>query len=257
MKFERLLHIIILFAILCLPALSFADSRAQGLFAKANTLYTKGRYDQAFKTYKQLSDEGYQSAALFFNMGNASYKNGDIALAILYYERAHKLAPGDEDISFNLKYTNLKTTDKVDEAPELFLTRWWKGIILSLPLATLSVWSIVFILVASGILIVYFFAGSVAIKKASFYLACLFLFAGICLIFLANRQQSYFDDHRQAIIFSPSVDVKNSPVERSATHFILHDGTKVDLLENSNGWLKIKLANGSEGWIPKDAAKEI
>ena len=257
MKFKRLLHIIILFAILCLPALSFASNQAQEVFIKANAFYAKAQYNDALKTYKQLEDEGYQSATLYFNMGNASYKNGDIAPAILYYERAHKLAPGDEDINFNLKYANLKTTDKVDEAPELFLTRWWKGIILSLPLAMLSVWSIIFVLAASGTFILYFFAGSVVIKKVSFYAACLFLFAGVCLIFVSNRQVNYFDDHRQAIIFSPSVDVKNGPVERSVTLFVIHDGTKVDLLENNNGWLKIKLANGSEGWIQKDAAKEI
>lgn len=257
MKFDRLLYIIILFAILCLPSPSFAESPEEDLFAKANTFYTKGQYDDAFKTYKQLADKGYQSATLYFNMGNASYKNGDIASAILYYERAHKLDPGDEDISFNLKYANLKTTDKIDEAPELFLSRWWKGVILRLPLTTLSVWSIVFVLGASGTLILYFFAGSIIVKKASFYAASSCLFIGICLIFVANRQVSYFDDHRQAIIFSPSVDVKNGPVERSATQFVIHDGTKVDLLENDNGWLKIKLANGSQGWIPKDAAIEI
>jgi tetratricopeptide (TPR) repeat protein len=257
MRFKRSLHLLVFFVLLGLPALSFADDQAQGLFIKANAFYAKAQYDEALKTYRKLTDEGYQSAPLYFNMGNASYKSGDVASAILYYERARKLAPADEDINFNLKYANLKTTDKIDEAPELFLNRWWKGIILSLPLATLSVWSIVFILAASGILILYFFAGSVVIKKVSFYAACLFLFAGIYLIFVSNRQVNYFDDHRQAIIFSPSVDVKNGPVERSATEFVIHDGTKVDLLENNNDWVKIKLANGSEGWIRKDAAKEI
>lgn len=257
MKFSGLIKISLLVCWFIAPLCCAANEPAEALFAKANALYAKAKYTDALNTYRKLAEDGYQSAAIYFNMGNASYKNGDLASAILYYEKAHKLSPGDEDINFNLKYANLKTTDKVEEAPEFFLNKWWKGIILSFSLKALSVWSIIFVLAASGILILYFFAEAVAIKKTAFYTAVALFLVGAGAIFVANRQLNYFDDHRQAIIFSGSVNVKNGPVDQSGTLFVLHDGTKVDVLENNNEWLKIRLANGSEGWIRQSAAKEI
>src|SRR5580704_14777486 len=95
MKFDMLKRFIYVLMMLVFPVLSFGSDGANTLFSKGNTLYTKGQYKDALATYQQLIDQGYQSAAVYFNMGNASYKNDDIASAVLYYEKAHKLAPGD------------------------------------------------------------------------------------------------------------------------------------------------------------------
>ena len=176
---------------------------------------------------------------------------------MLYYEKAHKYAPGDEDINFNIRFVNQKTTDKIVEAPELFLTRWWRACILNFSGHALAVSSILIVFIASALLIVYFFAGEVMLKKLSFFASIILFLVGGFVILLANRQAAYFDNHRQAIIFSSSVTVKSGPLDKAANIFVLHDGTKVNVMTSSNGWIKIMLANGNEGWIKKDDVKEI
>lgn len=257
MKFKRSLRILLFFGWFSLPLFCFGDSDAVKVFSQANALYGKGQYSAAIKDYKKLMDDGYASVSLYFNAGNASYKNGDIASAILYYEKAHKLSPGDDDINFNLKYANLKTVDKVDAAPEFFLARWWQGLILSLPLSVLSVLSIVLVLAGSAALVLYFFAEAVTIKKAAFYIAMALFISCLCAIFIAGSQSAYFADRRQAIVFTSTANVKSGPVERAGILFVLHDGTKVDILDSEGGWVKIRLANGNEGWIQQSDVQEI
>jgi tetratricopeptide (TPR) repeat protein len=257
MKFNRLKRILLLVVWFVLPMLSFGSDQAQALFAKGNAYYAKAQYKDALTIYRQILGEGYQSAALYFNMGNASYKSDDIPAALLYFEKAHKLAPGDEDINYNIRFANLKTVDKIDEAPEFFLANWWKTFILSFSVDTLTVLSIILVMLASVVLIIYFFANSVSIKKSSFYASIVLFLLGVLTIFMAGMQINYFDNHRQAIIFASSVTIKSGPVEKSGSLFVLHDGTKVNILENNNGWMKIRLGNGNEGWIKAGDVKEI
>ncbi|MDB5008770.1 MAG: Tetratricopeptide repeat protein [Mucilaginibacter sp.] len=246
-----------LFIGLVLPLLSFGNDDTHVLFVKGNDYYAKAQYKEALNTYHKILDEGYQSSVVYFNMGNASYKLEDIPSALLYYEKAHKLNPADDDINFNIRFANLKTVDKIDAVPEFFLARWWRMFILSFSVGTLSILSIVFVLVGSVLLILYFFADAVLIKKTSFYAAVTLFFLGILTIFIAGKQVNYFEDHRQAIVFSSSVNVKSGPGEHLNTLFVLHEGTKVNALESSNGWEKIRLANGNEGWIKVADVREI
>jgi tetratricopeptide (TPR) repeat protein len=257
MKFNRIKRFLLLVAWLFLPILSFGNDQAQALFTKGNALYTKGQYKEALDVYQQVLNDGYQSAALYFNMGNASYKNDDLASAILYYEKAHKLAPGDEDINVNIRFVNLKTTDKIDEVPGFFLANWWKAFILSLSTGTLAALSIIFALIGSAMLVLYFFANSISVKKASFYISISLLCLGVFAVFIAGMQIGYFNSHRQAIVFSSSATIKSAPADRSASLFVIHDGAKVNILDESNGWMKIRLANGNVGWIKDADVKEI
>jgi len=254
MKLSRLVFILV---ILVMPSLSFGNDNANALFLKANAYYTKGQYKEVLGAYRQIVDEGYQSAPLYFNLGNAFYKTGDIPSALLYYEKAHKLAPGDDDINFNIRFVNSRTTDKVGQNPEFFLYSWWKTFMLNFSIGTLSAMSIVFIFLASAMLILYFFATSVSLKKASFYTSLLLSFLFALTFFIASEQTAYFEGHRQAIVFTSSVSVKNSPANSSNALFVIHDGTKVNILETNNGWLKIALPYGNEGWIHAADAKEI
>ncbi|MDP9077462.1 MAG: tetratricopeptide repeat protein [Bacteroidota bacterium] len=252
---KRTLYILIAFVI---PSITFGQgSSQQALFASGNASYNKGQYKEALATYQKALNSGYESAALYFNIGNAYYKTGEIPSALLYYGKAHRLSPGDEDINFNIKFLNQKTTDKIDEAPEFFVTKWWHGVILGISANGLGWLSIAFVLLASGILILYFFTGSIAIKKTSFYGAITLFALGAFTIFIAGMQESYFSGHKEAIVFSPSVIVKSGPGEKAGSLFVIHEGTKVNVLDDNNGWLKIKLANGSEGWIKMSDAKEI
>jgi uncharacterized protein YgiM (DUF1202 family) len=117
--------------------------------------------------------------------------------------------------------------------------------------------AILFIIAGSALSIIYRFTNSVSIKKLSFYSALVLLLFGFASMFVANSQDQYFDAHHSAIIFSTSVNVKSGPTPGSKNLFLIHDGTKVEILENNNGWMKIRLASGNEGWINASDAKEI
>ncbi len=254
MKYKRTIYL--LFAI-AFPMLSFAGTDVQKLFEKGNQEYARAKYTEALSDYQQVLKSGYQSAALYFNIGNAYYRTDEIPSALLYYEKAHRLAPGDEDINFNIRLTNLKTTDKIDEVPELFINRWWRNFILALPLGTIAALSILLAFLASLLLIWYLFTQSVIIKKTSFFTAIGVYILTFVIIFMGNRQSAYFKSHHQAIIFTGTVIVKSSPVGAAKNLFTLHEGTKVDVVETSNKRLRIKLANGTQGWISAADVKEI
>ncbi|RKR84944.1 SH3 domain-containing protein [Mucilaginibacter gracilis] len=251
---KRITYLLLLLA---LPLISLANSETDALFAKANNQYSKAKYKDAVQTYQSILSNGYQSAAVYFNLGNAYYKLGDIPSALLYYEKAHKLNPGDDDINFNIQLTTLKTTDKIDAAPDLFLTKWWQAFVLCCSVTTLGWLSVLFFIAGFGVLIVYLFAATVSLKRGTFYTSMALLFLGLLSILMAANQVHYFTSHQQAIVFSNSVTVKSEPEKAAKTLFVIHEGTKVDVLENTNGWLRVKLLNGNDGWILPADVKEI
>jgi tetratricopeptide (TPR) repeat protein len=104
-----------IFILVVLPMLSFGNKQLM-----VDAYYAKGQYKEAAAGYQQMVNDGYKSAVIYYNLGNAYYKLGDIPSALLYYEKAHKLSPGDDDINFNIRYVNSKTTDKVEDAPSSF-----------------------------------------------------------------------------------------------------------------------------------------
>lgn len=251
---KRIIYLSLLFA---LPFWAFANDKEQTLFEQGNTQYAKANYKAAVEAYQKILNDGYQSEAVYFNLGNAYYKLGEMPSALLYYEKARKLAPGDDDVNFNIQFANLKTTDKIEEAPQLFLVNWWHSIILVASVNTLSTLSILFFLLGFGLLAYYLFAQSITLKKASFYSGLIIIILGLTTIFIAGRQSAYFDSHHEAIIFSPSVTAKSGPDNNAKNLFVIHDGTKVTVVETNSGWIKIRLLNGSEGWIALSDAKEI
>jgi tetratricopeptide (TPR) repeat protein len=249
-------YVAALLLLFSIPLFSRADDYPS-LFKQGNEAYGKARYQQAISLYEQILKGGRHSEEIYFNLGNAYFKLGDIPSALLNYEKAHKLAPGDEDVNFNIYFANSKTSDKVEPAPEFFATRWWHNIILHYSIHTLAVLSILLLIGGSGILVLYLFANVVLLKKAAFYLGTLVLFWGLLTAFVANRQAHYFNDYQQAIIFSGSINVRSAPIDQAVTLFVLHEGTKVNILDNNSGWLKIQLANGTEGWIHETDIKGI
>lgn len=256
-KYNQLTCGLHLALMLLLPLFSLGDDKENDLFKKGNQQYAKAQYQQAAQTYQQLLKEGYASASLYFNTGNAFYKLDDMASAILYYEKAHKLAPNDKDININLQFANLKISDKIEQQPEFFVSRWWHNFILILPAGALSILSDLFILTGFVLLTFYLFTTSINLKKASFYTGILTIFIGIVCIFMANRQVNYFNIHHQAIIFSNSVVVKSSPDANAKPLFVLHEGTKVNSNQKNGNWIEIELSNGNTGWIMLDNIKDI
>lgn len=229
----------------------------KALIDSATNCYNKGRYEQAAEFYKQVLAKGYESADVYYNIGNASFKTNDLASAILYYEKAIKLAPGDEDIRFNLKVANSRIADKIDVVPDLFYEIWWKTL-LNLFSGNAWAWAgIVFLALGLAFFGVFVLSGSYTLRKVSFILSItmvVFMLFSTGFAWTSNNRQL---SHSYAIIFDPAVTVKSSPDDSSTDLFVLHEGTKVNVTDKVNDWVKVRLANGNVGWILTKSVKEI
>ncbi|MDZ7776018.1 MAG: SH3 domain-containing protein [Bacteroidales bacterium] len=149
------------------------------------------------------------------------------------------------------------TLDKIEKVPELFYQRWWKSLMSQ---ASVDEWSIAGIVAFSLFLVMLAFfllSGRIWIKKTTFYTGLLvFVFMILSFVFAAKQHNNLVQD-QDAIIFNPSVTVKSSPDQNSVDLFVIHEGTKVYILDRLGAWYEIKIDNGSVGWIPQDAAEVI
>ena len=219
-------------------------------YQKANNLYQKNSFDSAAKIYGQLISQEYFSTEVYFNLGNCYYKTNKTAKAILNYERALKFKPNDEDILFNIKVAQLKTVDKIETVPEIFYVRWIKNLS---ALFTTDGWAMV-IMVCIWLMFIFasgYFISSSGIKRLTFVLTIIFLILTFSSWFLAQQNYDLTKVSKSAIIMSESVYVKSSPGENNTDLFLLHEGIKATVLDEFENWVKIKIANGSVGWVKK------
>lgn len=249
MKKRYYVEIILVFLLIFKPAFA---SEATDLMQKAGTLYQQEKYEQAAQIYQKLADSGYEGTSLYYNLGNAYYKSGKLGLSILYYEKALKLSPNDDDINHNLALANSKIVDKVEPLPKFFLFEWWESILAFFPLSgwTYLVYALyIILLILIGI---YFFSRSAKIQKNSLYagVGSLFLLAiAIALMVVKlNREVS----NENAIILEPTAIAKVSPDSNGGDAFVIHEGSKVSIIDNVNNWVEIKLTDGKVGWLNKN-----
>ncbi len=246
----KLLNVIISAIILYSCVLLSNDSfNPEIVFNKANSFYQKGEYDKAIELYHQILSSGYSAKEVLFNIANSYYRLNQFHYAILYYERARRLDPSDEDINFNLRMANLHIVDKFDEVPKFFLVKWWANLIDSYSSKTWSTLAIFSIWISAVVFALFLVVNNVNIKKALFALGLLLFF-----LFIANSIFAYSRYHNEtttdyAIVFAINSYVKSSPDENSTDLFILHQGTKVQILDRIGKWLKIRIPNGNIGWI--------
>lgn len=225
-------------------------------FDSANAAYAKGDFDAAIKGYEQIVAQNQVSANLYFNLGNAYFKTNAIGLAILNYERAKKLNPEDEDINANLKLANLKTEDKIEAAPQLFLSQWKKGIVGFLSEKEWSVALLVFLTLGLMLIAIYIVSAKRSFKQIGFFGGLFFLFSAFFLFFIARSSYDSAVNSASAIITSSSVTVNGSPSDKGTKLFILHEGLKVEITDEQDEWTEIKISNGNVGWLKsKDLIK--
>lgn len=226
--------------------------------ADADALYEKGNYEEAAAAYESLLKLEGLAAEVYYNLGNCYYKLDKIPFAVLNYERALLLDPGDGDIRANLALARGKTVDKVVPPSEMFFVTWWRDLTNCM---SMDSWTIVgfsaFILMLIGIL-VYRFVPQLLARKIGFYSA-MFLFALVIIANFAAFSQHRDLTHRNtAVILAPSVVVKSSPSDRSTDLFLIHEGSKVEILDNSmKEWMEVKFEEGKQGWIPVNVAEII
>lgn len=228
-----------------------------GMMEQANQFYSTAAYQEAAEQYESILASGYESAVLYFNLGNSYFKLNDIPSAVLFYEKARKLDPTDDDIKFNLDLANSRIIDKMEPLPEFFLKTWWsamRDIFSSNQWANLGLAGFILGLAAALLFII---SSSVFARKLAFWTGVFFISAmSVSFIFSISSYREY-SKKSSGIIFTPTVTVKSSPAENSVDLFVIHEGTKVFITDKVEGWSEVRLANGNVGWVMTDSFRLI
>lgn len=222
---------------------------SDSLLQLASVAYSESRFTDAALLYEEvLADYGI-SHKLYYNLGNAYYKAGRIAPAILYYERALLLKPGDPDLRFNLEMARAQVVDKIEPLSEFLLTRWYNNLGNKLDSNTWAYISLGFFALFICSLFVYFFAKKRSLKKSGFFVGILVLFFSIFALLYSARLRDAIIYPDKAIVFSESITVKSSPDQSGTALFLLHEGTKLRIKSTLASWCEIELEDGNVGWI--------
>lgn len=225
--------------------------------ADADAEYMKGNYQQAISDYQELLRSGV-SAELYYNLGNAYYRSDNITQAILGYERALMLAPGNNDIRFNLQFARMKTIDKIAPQGEMFFVTWYHSLVNMASVDQWAVLAVISIIVALVFVLLYLFAPRIILRKIGFYGASVLILLFIFSNLFAYQQKQNIENRVGAIVIASSVTVKDTPSMTSKDKFVLHEGTRVDMTDKSmKGWRGIKLSDGREGWLQTNQIEEI
>ena len=243
--------------LLLLVFFGFSISASAVTKQNADAEYTKGNYQQAIKDYEDLLKNGV-SPEIYYNLGNAYYRTDNITKAVLAYERARLLSPGDEDINFNLQFARSKTIDKITPEGEMFFVTWYKALVNFACTDTWAKTGIIAIILALVLVLVYLFASKLVLRKAGFFGSLFFFVVFLASTLFAYQQKQMLIHRTGAIIIAPTVNVKKTPSKQSADQFVIHEGTRVDITDKSmNGWRAIHVADGREGWIETKQLEEI
>lgn len=230
---------------------------AQGVFEKGNEHYRKGNYQEAIQSYESILKGKKESSDLYYNLANAHYKLDHVGPAIYYYEKALMIRPKDKDIKNNLKFAKAKTIDEIKETPKVGFEKLVQSVT---GLAHYDVWS--YIAIGFSFVFLLFFIGYY-FSQSSFYKRVFFVgmfvvpFLLLFSLFAAWFEKDQDDSVRPAIVFAEVISVKNEPRDSATDAFVLHEGTKVFVLESLDNWKKIQLTDETEGWIVSDAIKEL
>jgi len=245
--------------ILVFPNLIFSSDAKElsKLFNQANEYYRKGNYAEAAELYQKILQSGYTSKEILFNLGNVYYRLGEFHKSILYLERARLLDPFDEDIKFNLQMANLRIVDKFEEKPKFFIKEWWENLRDSLSSSQWGILGLVSIWSATICFSLLLLIASAKARKILFILGAVFLFSFATTFGVGFARYKYETNHNYAIIFATNSYIKSSPEESSVDLLILHQGTKVEILDEIGNWFKVRLPNGNIGWIKKNEVEKI
>lgn len=241
-----------------LPLLAGVADEPERLFEQGTQLYQSGQYTEALSAFQRILDSGMEAGPLYYNLGNCYYKLGDIGRAILNYERAARLMPGDEDVRFNLGLANQAIVDQIEGQEDFILIRLWHGFLylMSVPvfLVTMGV---------SYVLTILFLIIRMLTRRSTLraVVGRLTVLSGIILLVLAFSYVARIQDEKsrvEAIILKDKVDVMSAPLAQGGTEvFVLHEGTKVRLDREQGEWVEIILPDRKVGWVKKEMLEVI
>lgn len=267
---------------LCVLALAAAASGSVAAdlrerFAAANELYEGGEYEDAVAAYRDLEESGLVSEDLYYNLGNAFYKVGNLGWAVLYYERALRIAPRDPDIRRNLELTNALLRDRQFVGKEGFVTKVLTAVPRRMNLSETMLLSSVLYVFLAVFLIAYIFRHSTWVGAVYSRLSILSpgrlfgldlrqdLIAAIVTLLLlfgvtaASAYRKYVFEERRpfGVVVVEEVGVFSEPSDDSTLQFKAHEGTRMELVDTRPGWLQIELPGELEGWVPAASVRRI
>ena len=217
--------------------------------ADADSAYVNGNYQEAIKGYEALLRNG-ASAELYYNLGNAYYRTENITRAVLNFERALLLSPGDSDIRFNLQIARSKTIDKIVPESEMFFVTWYRSLVNMMSVDGWGRTALVSLALVIVLFLVYLFSARVWMQKVGFFGGGVLLVLFVISNIFAWQQRQNLLYRQGAIVIAPSVTVKSTPAQNGTDLFILHEGTKVIITDGSmKNWREVRLADGKKGWI--------
>lgn len=245
---KKILLVIVLFLNI-LSASAVGKAEAAMMWQQANEAYTKGNYTDALAIYDRLEKEVGVSASLYYNIGNCYFKENRLGKAILYFNRAQRLDPSNEDIAHNLAVANALTSSKINEVPKFFLYSWLERGVNIMGSDSWAQLSIIFLAVLLSMLIAFLLSRKSNRRKITFTIGivalAITLLAGLASTYQRNVQLS--DEH--GVIMNNAVAVKSSPDDSGKDIFVLNDGVKVEIKEQVGKWSKITIASGDTGWV--------
>lgn len=235
--------------------LGSVSAQNEKYFVQGNTLYNQGKYAEALSRYQAILKTNEHSAELYFNIANAHYKLNHIAPSVYYYEKALALKPNDKDIKNNLSFANNMRVDAIDNLPEVGLSKFVKNFANIMSFDAWAKVSIGLVVLFVLLYLAYYFTYTTGKKRLLFISSTLSVFLAFIALAFTFYNYNLARQNNPAIVFAQEAQVKSEPNLRSDEAFVLHEGTKVQVLDTVNNWKKIKLSDGKTGWIPNSDIK--
>lgn len=251
---------ILLFVLCCVPqskAVSLSLSEALDSFKAANEFYQEKEFKKALFAYKSLLDHGFESADLYFNLGNAYYKTERYALSIWSFEKSLMLDPSFEAAKTNLDLANKSVVDKVQELPRIVWWYYWQRFKALFGVGGWTYISVFMLWVLGAGLFLLLTKKVHWQKRLGVYLSTIGLSIAVFTGGIAINKKMLIKDPNTAIIISSNVYVKSAPEESSSDLYVVHSGLKVQLTDQIGEWLKIRLADGKTGWVLQNEMKPL
>lgn len=257
------IFLILTFGVFCAYAQEGADSAAQSaavaepaaeaspeqLWDRANTAYINGDFHAAAEIYEQIYARGLTSVKLYYNLANAYFKEGRLGKSILFYRRALRLAPGNDDIRYNLSVAEARTKDNIEDIPEFFFVTWMREARHTMSCTAWSVLSLVLLACALALFLVYLLAQRLSLRKAGFYGTVVAVLLCMLTTWFALGERREMLDDTSAVVMTASTAVKSSPDKSSTDLFVLHEGTVVTITNRLDDWCEVVIADGKKGWL--------
>lgn len=254
---RRLPGLIGLIALLFFVCISDALAQNNALFEQGKEQYKADKFQEAINNWMKIEAAGEHSAELYYNIANAHYKLNSIGPSIYYYEKALQLAPGDADILNNLAFAQNATVDAIEPLPQTLFVKWDNALSNWLNFEGWAKVSVVSAFLFAIFFLLYYFSAGTVRKRILFVGAIVSIFVLFTAVTMSFRTYDRSISNQPAIIFAESTDIKTEPSRKSETAFVLHEGTKVQILSEEDDWFRIQIADGKDGWIPNTDLKQL